>query len=184
MKPTAELSHEHRAILTMIRILGKMADRLDAGTPVDPDDLERSVQFIRVFADKCHHAKEEGYLFPEMEKAGIPRDRGPIGVMLSEHEEGRKHVAAMAGAIPGIRKADRKAAAIFASAARGYGELLTQHIFKEDHVLFPMADARLSPDQQSSLEACFADVEEKIVGPGTHEEYHRLLERLEKAYPA
>ncbi len=184
MKPTEELSREHQAILTMIRILGKMADGLEAGAVVPPEDLEDSVQFIRVFADKCHHAKEEGHLFPEMVKAGIPRDRGPIGVMLAEHEEGRKHVAAMAGAIPGIRKGDRRAAAAFASGARGYGELLSQHIFKEDHILYPMADARLSPDQQSSLEACFADVEKNMAGEGKHEEFHRLLERLEKAYPA
>ena len=184
MKPTEELSHEHQAILTMIGILGKMADGLDAGAAVAPDDLEDAVAFIRVFADKCHHGKEDGLLFPEMEKAGIPRERGPLGVMLSDHAEGRKHVAAMAGALPGIRKADRKAAAAFASAARGYGELLTQHIFKEDNILYPMADARLSPDQQTSLEACFADVEKTVVGEGKHEEFHRLLERLEKAYPA
>jgi hemerythrin-like domain-containing protein len=184
MKPTAELSHEHEAILEMIRILGKMADRLDAGRAVHPSDLEQAVEFIRIFADKCHHAKEEGHLFPEMEKAGIPRERGPIGVMLAEHEAGRKHVAAMAGALAGIRKGDRKAAQAFAAAARGYGQLLSQHILKEDRVLYPMADARLSPDQQESLEACFADIERNIVGEGKHEEFHRLLGRLEKAYPA
>jgi hemerythrin-like domain-containing protein len=184
MKPTAELSHEHEAILEMIRILGKMADRLEAGAAVDPGDLEQAVEFIRVFADKCHHAKEEGHLFPEMEKAGIPRDRGPIGVMLGEHVEGRNHVAAMAEAIPGIRKGDRRAVTAFIAGARGYGGLLTPHIFKEDHILYPMADARLSPDQQASLEACFADVERNIVEEGKHEELHRLLERLEKAYSA
>jgi hemerythrin-like domain-containing protein len=184
MQPTKELSQEHQAILLMIRVLGKMADRLEAGTPVDPEDLERAVDFIRVFADKCHHAKEEGHLFPEMERAGIPRDRGPIGVMLAEHVEGRKHVAAMAGAIRGVRKGDRKAAEAFAAGARGYGDLLTQHIFKEDRILYPMADARLSPEQQESLEICFADVEKNIVGEGQHEEFHRLLDRLEKAYLA
>lgn len=182
MKPTAELSHEHQAILTMIRVLGVMADRLEAGTPVDPADLEKSVEFIRVFADKCHHAKEEGHLFPEMEKAGIPRERGPIGVMLAEHVEGRSHVAAMDGAIAGIRQGDRRAAGVFAGAARGYGELLTRHIHKEDHILYPMADARLTAVQQDSLEACFADVEKNIVGEGKHEEYHRLLDRLEETY--
>src|SRR5512143_3650038 len=159
MKPTAELGHEHQAILKMIRILGLMAGRLEAGTPVDPGDLDRAVDFIRVFADKCHHAKEEGHLFPEMEKAGIPRERGPIGVMLAENVEGRAFVAAMAGAIPAIRAGDRSAAAAFARAARGYGALLTQHIHKEDHVLYPMADARLTAQQQDALEACFADVE-------------------------
>jgi len=184
MKPTAELSHEHQDILRMIRILGKMADGLEAGSPVEADDLERAVEFIRIFADKCHHAKEEGHLFPEMERAGIPRDRGPIGVMLAEHVEGRKHVAGMAGAIPGVRRGSRKAAETFAAGARGYGGLLAQHIYKEDNILYPMADARLSHDQQMSLEACFAEVEKNIVGEGKHEEFRRLLERLEARYPS
>jgi hemerythrin-like domain-containing protein len=184
MKPTAELSHEHQAILKMIRILGRMADRLDAGAAVDPEDLEAAVDFVRGFADKCHHAKEEDLLFPEMEKAGIPRERGPIGVMLADHVAGRAHVAAMAGAIPGIRKGDRKDAAVFAAEARGYGALLTGHIFKEDRVLYPMADARLTGEQQQMLEARFADVEKTIMGEGKHEEYHRLLERLEGTYSA
>jgi hemerythrin-like domain-containing protein len=184
MKPTEALRHEHQAILRMIRILDKMADGLEAGANVAPGDLEDAVEFIRVFADTCHHAKEEGHLFPEMERVGVPRDRGPIGVMLSEHEEGRKHVAEMARAIPGIRKKNKRAAGAFASAARGYGALLSQHIFKEDKILYPMADARLSPDQQTSLSECFDEVEKNIVGEGKHEEFHRLLERLEKAYPA
>ena len=184
MKATAELSQEHQAILEMIRILAKMAERLEAGTPVDAKDLEDAVEFIRVFADKCHHAKEEGHLFPEMERAGIPRGRGPIAVMLAEHEEGRKHVAAMARALRGARKGHRKAMAAFAAGARGYGELLTQHIFKEDNILYPMADNKLSPDQQASLEECFADVEKNGAGEGKHEEFHRLLERLGAAYPS
>jgi hemerythrin-like domain-containing protein len=184
MKPTAELSQEHQGILEMIRILAKMAERLEAGTPVEAGDLEAALDFIRVFADKCHHAKEEGHLFPEMERAGIPRGRGPIAVMLAEHEEGRKHVAAMARALRGAGKGHKKAMAAFAAAARGYGELLTQHIFKEDNILYPMADNRLSPDQQASLEDCFADVEKNVVGEGRHEEFHRLLERLGAAYPA
>ncbi|HPW18226.1 MAG TPA: hemerythrin domain-containing protein [Candidatus Aminicenantes bacterium] len=182
MRPTAELSREHQAILKMIGILGAMAGRLEAGAAVAPDDLERAVDFIRVFADKCHHAKEEDLLFPAMEKAGIPRERGPIGVMLADHVAGRARVAAMAEAIPAIRAGVPEAAASFAAAARGYGELLTGHIFKEDRVLYPMADARLTAEQQKTLEAGFAEVERTIVGQGRHEEYHRLLERLEKSY--
>jgi hemerythrin-like domain-containing protein len=182
MKPTAELSHEHQSILQMIRILGEIADRLEAGPAPNPDDLGRAVEFIREFADKCHHAKEEGYLFPEMEKAGIPREGGPIGAMLAEHVEGRRYAAAMGGAMEGIRKGDRGAAGVFASNARKYSTLLTQHIFKEDHVLYPMADARLSPAQQNELEACFADVEKNVVGEGRHEEFRALLRQLEEAY--
>jgi hemerythrin-like domain-containing protein len=183
MKPTAELSHEHLAIKRMIGVLGKIADRLEAGGAVPPDDPARCVEFLRVFADKCHHAKEEDHLFPEMEKVGVAREGGPIGVMLAEHVEGRKHVAAMAGTLPGLRMGEGSAARAFAEAARRYGALLTQHIMKEDHVLYPMADARFSAEQQRELETRFADIEKIIVGEGKHEEYHRLLERLEMAYP-
>jgi hemerythrin-like domain-containing protein len=182
MKPTQELSAEHQAILLMIRILEKMSDRLEAGETVEPGHLERAVDFIRVFADKCHHGKEEDLLFPAMEKAGIPRRAGPLGVMLSEHVMGRGFVQSMAEALAGIRQGDRRAGARFAENARNYGALLTQHIFKEDNILYPMADERLSAAQQDELAACFAEVEEKVVGHGKHEEYHRLLKELEAAY--
>jgi hemerythrin-like domain-containing protein len=183
MKPTEELSKEHEAILSMIGILARIADRLQTGAPVDADDLDGAVGFLRVFADKCHHAKEEGLLFPAMEIAGIPRERGPIGVMLAEHLEGRRQVEAMAKAVPGIRRGDEHAAAAFAAAARSYGDILAQHIAKEDRVLYPMADARLTGAQQAELEKGFAEVEKAIVGGGRHEEYERLLKRLEKSYP-
>lgn len=184
MKPTAELSHEHLSIVKMIGILGKIAERLDAGGTVPPDDPARCVDFLRVFADKCHHAKEEDHLFPEMEKVGVAREGGPIGVMLAEHVEGRKHVAAMAGTLAGLGAGEKAAARAFAEAARRYGALLTQHIRKEDHVLYPMADARFSEEQQRELEARFAEVEKNIVGEGRHEEFHRLLERLDETYGA
>jgi len=183
MKPTEELSKEHEAILRMIGILAQVADRLETGAPVDPNDLDQAVDFIRVFADRCHHGKEEGHLFPALEKAGVPRAGGPIGVMLAEHTAGRVHVGTMARAIPGLRAGDEHAAAAFAGGARRYGDLLAQHIAKEDRVLFPMADARLGEAEQAALEKSFAEVEETVVGGGGHEEYCRLLERLAKAYP-
>jgi hemerythrin-like domain-containing protein len=182
MKPTQELSAEHQAILLMIRILEKMSDRLEEGGTIDLGHLEKAVDFIKVFADKCHHGKEEDLLFPAMERAGIPRTGGPLGVMLHEHVEGRGYVKAMTDALAGVRKGDLKARAEFARNARSYGALLSQHIFKEDNILYPMADGRLSAAQQDELETCFAEVEEKVIGHGRHEAYHRLLEELEAEY--
>jgi len=182
MKPTQELSHEHQAILQMIRILEKIGLKLAAGERVDVGHLEKAVDFIRGFADKCHHAKEEDLLFPAMEKAGIPKTGGPLGVMLNEHVAGRGFVKGMTDAIAGLKKGNKAAGREFAENAAKYGALLSQHIFKEDHVLYPMADARLTAAQQAELSACFADVEEKVVGRGKHEEYHRLLKELESAF--
>jgi hemerythrin-like domain-containing protein len=182
MNPTQELKDEHQAILLMLEILGKVSDRLEKGETVDVSHLEKAVGFIKIFADKCHHGKEEDLLFPAMEKAGIPRTGGPLGVMLHEHAAGRAFVKAMSDAIRGIRRGDRADARLFAESARGYAVLLSQHIYKEDHILYPMADVRLSPAQQSELSVCFAEVEEKVISPGKHDEFRRLLKELEVIY--
>jgi hemerythrin-like domain-containing protein len=183
MKPTAELSHEHQSILRMIRVLERIGGKLEAGGTVDVGHLERAIDFIKGFADRCHHGKEEDFLFPAMEKAGVPCCGGPLGVMLREHAEGRCFVRGMAWSAAGAGRGDPALTAFFVENARGYAALLRQHIGKEDRVLFPMADARLAPERQKELQARFAEVEEKVVGPGKHEEYHRLLRELEAAYP-
>lgn len=182
MKPTEELKKEHEAIKLMLRILEKVSERLEAGEKVSTEHLDRILEFIRVFADKCHHGKEEDLLFPAMEKAGIPSERGPIGVMLYEHSEGRDFVKGMSEAIEEYKKGRKKAGKGVAKNARNYAALLSQHIDKEDNILYPMADARLSPADQGNLEKGFEKIEKEIIGAGRHEEFHKLLHRLKEEY--
>ena len=96
MTPAEQLKEEHQGILLMLRILEKVAAKLGAKGKLDLKHLERIVEFFRVFVDKCHHGKEEDLLFPEMEKAGVPKEQGPIGVMLAEHQQGRGYIRGMA----------------------------------------------------------------------------------------
>src|SRR5512147_1720406 len=93
--PSQQLKDEHEGILLMLVILGKACAKLEKQQKVDLNHLEQMVDFFKIFADKCHHGKEEDLLFPEMEKAGIPKERGPIGVMLVEHGKGRDYVRGM-----------------------------------------------------------------------------------------
>lgn len=182
MKPTDELKKEHEAIKLMLRIMDAVSKKLDSGEKVDAKNLDGMVEFIRVFADKCHHGKEDGLLFPAMERAGIPRERGPIGVMLLEHMEGRDFVKGMKEAAAKYKKGEKKAGAEFAEQARNYANLLSNHIGKEDNILYPMADARLSEAAQQDLEKGFEKIEEEVIGPGRHEEFHKLLHHLEEEY--
>jgi hemerythrin-like domain-containing protein len=182
MTPTQELSHEHQAVRRMLAILHRACDRIEAGTPVDPAHLESAVEFIRIFADKCHHGKEEDLLFPAMVKAGIPSEGGPIGVMLAEHVKGRQYVKALAEAIPGYRAKTPGADKAVVREARGYANLLDPHIHKEDFVLYPMADRVLGQATQDVLSAAFEKVEEEVVGHGVHEKLHALLDELERIY--
>jgi hemerythrin-like domain-containing protein len=182
MKTTEELKKEHQGIKLMLRILRVIAAKVEEGERLPQGDLEAIAEFLSVFADKCHHGKEEEYLFPALEAAGVSREGGPIGVMLSEHTKGRALIAGLKEAIPGLGSGERNAPGRFASVAREYAGLLTQHIEKEDGVLFPMTEARITADQDEELFEAFENLERERIGSGKHEEFHRLLKRLKKAY--
>jgi len=182
MKAIRELKDEHGGVKVMLAILGKVCDRLEAGQRVDPKHLEEILEFLKVFVDKCHHAKEEDHLFPALEKAGIPKEGGPIGMMLHEHQAGRDFIRGMAQAAAALAGGDAGAAKRFAANARSYSDLLLQHIEKEDNVLYPMAEARLPANADEALTAAFGKVEEERVGHGRHEEFHRMMDRLKAVY--
>ena len=182
MKATQVLMHEHEVIEQALGLLDAAAARLARGESVPPRDLEQLLEFFAVFADGCHHAKEEGILFPALEAAGVPRDGGPIAVMLSEHEVGRRLVGRMRRDSTAAAGGDAGARRRFADAAREYVDLLAQHIAKENQVLFPAADARLSESDDRAITAAFARHEEREMGPGTHERFHRMLDELGTRY--
>jgi hemerythrin-like domain-containing protein len=86
----------------MLEILKVVSSRLVNKDYVKPEHLLQIVEFIQVFADKCHHGKEENLLFRSMVKAGLPKEGGPIAVMLSEHEMGRNFVRKMDEAVSAV----------------------------------------------------------------------------------
>jgi len=182
MKATRDLKEEHGGIKVMLEILGNVCDRLDVGQSVDPKHLEEILEFLKVFVDKCHHAKEEDHLFPAMERVGVPKEGGPIGAMLHDHRAGRDLIRAMGEAVPGVNRGDGPAVGRFVRNARGYRELLLTHIDKEDNVLYPMAEDRLPAEADGALAAAFEAVEEERVGHGKHEEFHRMMDRLKAIY--
>ena len=179
-RATDVLTGEHRGIERMLRIMEVAVERLEHGEQVPADVFERSADFIRGFADKCHHAKEEKNLFPLLERRGIPR-QGPIGVMLAEHAEGRRYAGGFADAISGHERGDEAARQAVIDNAKAYIGLLRAHILKEDHVLFPMADKALSDTDQSDLAERFEQVEAEEIGEGVHERYHGMIGELERA---
>jgi hemerythrin-like domain-containing protein len=184
MKPTDELKIEHQAIKRMLKVMSGACGRLEKGAAVDAGHLESIVDFIQIFADKCHHGKEEDLLFPAMVEAGFSREQGPIAVMLAEHTQGRASVRRIKDAAAAYRSALPGAGAEIARNARAYVGLLGPHIDKEDMILYPMADQALSSATQKELLRAFERVENEIVGAGRHERYHALIEELEGIYLA
>lgn len=173
-----DLRNEYEGILFGLNILDQMVMQLDSGKDVAKDDYVQMVDFLRLFADKCHHGKEEGLFFPALEKVGIPKENGPIGQMLIEHEQGRMYIKEMTEALAG-EALDNRA---FSTAAEHYANLLRSHIQKENMVLFAMGDQLLAPELQNKLLQEFEHFEETVMGPGIHDQLHTMLNTFEKKY--
>ena len=181
MTATETLKHEHRVIELVLGAVDREARKAVKGEPVDPSFFAQAIEFIRTFADKCHHGKEETALFPAMAKAGIPVEQGPIGVMLAEHDEGRRYIRGMGEALEAYKRGEQSARKPLAENARGYASLLAQHIQKEDNILFPMANQVLSDAEQQRLIGEFDRIESEKIGPGVHEHYHQMIDELDPA---
>ncbi len=181
--PVEILTHEHRIIERALRALRGVCQRLERGMSVPADVPAQLVGFIQTFADRCHHGKEEKHLFPVLEEQGVPREGGPIGVMLQEHELGRGFVREMAEAASAYARGETDAASRFVRAAQSYMDLLAQHIYKEDNVLFRIAENVLDAPTKAALVEAF-EREEAALGLGTHEHYEAMVSELEKAWAA
>lgn len=171
--PTGQLRDEHQVILRALALLERLGRALDAGKAVERAHLAWLRSFFETFADRCHHGKEEQHLFPALERHGIPREGGPLAVMLQEHEEGRALLRAMA------QGDDRPVA----GAIRAYAGLLRAHIDKENGVLFPLAEQVLPEGEQRQLLEAFEAVEQTVAGGGLHERLLAELARLEATAP-
>ena len=182
MRATEILIKEHDSILEMLDVLGKVCDKLEAAEAVIPEHLEGILSFLQGFADRCHHGKEEDLLFPAMEASGIPREGGPVGVMLTEHVQGRELIQRMVAAVASLKNAEPNAPGQFVDAGRGYVRLLSQHIEKENNVLFRMADMRISESKQQELETQFDVVDKEKIGKERITEYLQQLEDLKSRY--
>ena len=180
MKATDVLIEEHHVIERVLNSLEAAANRLENGQPVKPEFFLSATDFMRGFADGCHHQKEEGILFRHMQEQGIPLDGCPLGLMLSEHGLGRQYTHALLSAARAMQSGDPGANQRAIQSSRSYVTLLRQHIFKEDHILFPMADEVIPNDQHAVVWEGFEHVETAETGEGVHEKYLALAEALEQ----
>ncbi len=181
MKATDVLIEEHRMIEKVLASLETAANRLSAGQVIPMDFFLKAADFIKVFADGCHHKKEEGILFVALAANGMPQDAGPVAMMLAEHEEGRRLTRAMREGAQRVQAGDTTAIPQVIQNALGYTAQLRQHIQKEDHILFPMADQVIPVGQHEQIMVDFNRIEHE---DDVHEKYLRIADELAKVVAA
>ncbi len=175
----AILMEEHRVIERVLRALELATEQLEQGGKVDPGFFIDATDFIRGFADGCHHRKEEGVLFRAMIAAGMPSREGPIAVMQDEHQQARDYTRGLYEAAQRLQAGDEQALTEVVRTARGYATLLRQHIAKEDNILFPMAATVIPRSEQAKVAADFAQLQHDETCVGVHEKYLALAIALE-----
>jgi hemerythrin-like domain-containing protein/ferredoxin len=175
---SANLIEEHDGILFGLKILEEMVFLKGNLEEVDAGDFAEMIDFLMIFADKCHQGKEEDIYFPALEEAGIKKQEGPIAKLLMDHIDGRERIFRMTELAKDFSSNENEYMAIATDLIR----MLREHIETENTTLYPLGDAVVPADVQKKMIAEFEKFEETVMGKGTHEKQHELLHRLEKKY--
>jgi len=175
---TQDLFDEHVVIMQALDIMQVISEKLQRNEAADRNDIVELLGFLSEFADRCHHGKEEDLLIPGILKFGVLENNGPVRAILSEHVQGREHIAKMREIIAGDTINKEK----FVESSLAYVSLLREHIRKEDTLLFPLIESRMPSEELHRMYEEFMKFEEREIGQSHHEELHSLLERLKNKY--
>ena len=176
---TRALVHEHRLILRMLTLLEINAPRTGSGTYDNYRFYLDGVDFIRNYADRFHHAKEEDVLFEALVKNGIPRDNSPVAAMLMEHDQGRAFVKVMEAAALAALSGESGHNQEIADNALGYAALLREHIAKEDDILYPLAERVIPEEMRDAVCAAYRAAEAR-----TPADFEQCYEKIVAGYEA
>jgi hemerythrin-like domain-containing protein len=139
--------------------------------------LRDAMEYFQGYVDACHNKKEEDHLFPLIERRGIPRAGGPLAVMLSEHDQNRLLLPALALLANAYITGDRGTLEDLRAAFDQYSSLLKNHFWKENDILYPMA-RRVMSEADAQAVVAGIDATEAAIGPGTRERFYALAERI------
>jgi len=179
--PTEILKHEHKIVLLILAAAEREGTAIRDGKSFQVDRLEQMMDFFRNFVDRCHHAKEERFLFPTMKEKSRLFYGDQVAMLLNDHKEGRLKVRDMTEVLPRAAAGDRTAKAALAESMLSYVALLRKHIVdREDGQFFPSADRTLTVTEQQQMTADFDRIETEELSDGVHEKYHQLAHDLTK----
>ena len=179
------MEEDHANINRALGVIRNICLQLMQGGEVPDEDFREIIEFVREYADKHHHGKEEKYLFPVMVKK-----LGPVGEklvtngMLVEHDLGRADVLSLETALNEYKKNPRLELKLdILSYAMAYAHLLQLHIEKENSVVYPFAERGLSEEDIKDINEKSQAFEDEQTAKGVQKHYLDILEKLEKKYP-
>lgn len=176
MQARGPLMIEHRLIERMIKLIGKSSAAIEAGKNIAPGTIDTYADFIRTYADRLHHGKEEDILFRELRARPLTAaDRRLMEELIEEHVQGRRVTGELVAANARLRQGDDTALPEIAAALATLADFYPRHIAKEDKVFFPAARQYFSEAEDQAMLAEFYEFDRKMI----HEKYLELVQGLE-----
>jgi len=177
MQARGPLMIEHRLIERMLAVVKSVLSGIEKTHRVDPFFIDAAVDFIRIYADRMHHGKEEDILFRELGKKPLSaEDRRIMNELVEEHVFGRKTTAALVEANTRYRNGDQAALAEIAVHLKTLAGFYPKHIEKEDKRFFPSSRNYFTEEEDQAMLAEFWAFDRKMI----HEKYKSVVAELEK----
>lgn len=174
-KATDALENEHKVIQKAVATMAQLAEQLEMRHPLKADILRDLIEFMRVFSGQCHEAKEESYFFPYLESKGVPSSGCPLAALRSEHDKARQLMEHLNSATTSYINDPEEGRLTLIQVLQSLVTLYPAHIWKEDYLLFPLADKILSQQDHDSLLEQFG-MAERDLGTDAHASLEALVE--------
>jgi len=168
---------EHRLIERMIQVMKVLLADIETAKRVDPVQVDKIIHFIRSYADRCHHGKEEEILFRALSgKPLSPEDRRITAELVEDHKLGRKITASLLEANERYKRGDTVALSAIADGFRSLVEFYPRHIEKEDKHFFMPVMGYFSPEEKEAMIREGYEADSRLL----QEEFAEVVKSLER----
>lgn len=177
MMPIGPLMIEHRLIERMIEVIEREVKRIKTEGRTDASFIDRVVDFIRTYADRCHHGKEEGILFRELQKRNLDVTHKKImDELIEEHKKGRQINGRLSEANAGYRRGDPSALGVILECLESLVDFYPKHIEKEDRRFFNPVMGYFTQEEKADMLMEGHEFDRELI----HETYRTIVEASEK----
>lgn len=174
---------EHKYIKRMLKVIRAACLNILNGDQIDFTDFYLMIDFVRSYADRHHHGKEENMLFNRMlDELGPVAEKLIRHGMFVEHDLGRLYMKDLEEALKKVREGDHAAKIDIIANAVSYTNLLNRHIDKEDSVVYTFAEKNMSPESLTAINEECEKFETEMRQQNVQDKYISLVETLEKKY--
>lgn len=181
MNAISLMVEEHKNIKRVLKVARKLCINILNGEEVNYEAFNMMVDFVKNYADKHHHNKEEDILFKKMsEELGEEVASGPIYGMFADHDMGRLYIKNLIEALDRVKNGDEDSKVDIIANAISYTDLLHRHIDKEDNAIYKFGQRNLSKEAMAKVEESCKEVEDIAKEKNIQDKYIKIVEKLEE----